>query len=81
MRTECERLDKCRDEGGSVGASGECLACAAEAGVACRRGSHGSPELDADAMKLVALDQDPGPTLGDIMNMDETQNERQNATD
>ena len=28
--------------------------------------THGSPELDADAAKLVALGQDPGPTLEDL---------------
>lgn len=29
-------------------------------------GTHGSPELDADAEKLVAMGQDPGPTLEDL---------------
>ena len=28
--------------------------------------THGSPELDADAAKLLALGADPGPTLREI---------------
>ena len=29
-------------------------------------GAHGSPELDADAAKLIAMGADPGPTLEDL---------------
>ena len=31
-----------------------------------RRGTHGSPELDADAAKLRAMGQDPGPTDAEL---------------